>query len=109
MLITGKHLPAKMESKQLDSQYQQVSSVKLLGIGIDEELSFKSMLKLCPIMSSSIDLFNQLKWIPFYEAVKVNKGVFAFKRITGEIVPYLYESMTLNREQHRLKHKICQS
>ncbi len=52
-------------------------------------------------MSSSIDLFNQLKWIPFYEEVKVNKGVFAFKSIKGEIAPYLHKSLTLNREQHR--------
>jgi hypothetical protein len=41
MLITGKRLLAKMESTQLDLQHEQVSSAKLLGLDIDEELSFK--------------------------------------------------------------------
>jgi hypothetical protein len=43
-----------------------------------------------PYMSSTIQLFNRLKWLPFYEEGKVNKAVFAFKSINGETAPYLY-------------------
>ena len=41
MLITGKRLPAKIGSTQLDLQREQVSSAKLLCLDIDDELSFK--------------------------------------------------------------------
>ena len=53
-----------------------------------------------PYMSSTIQLFNRLKWLPFYEESKVNKAVFAFKSINGETAPYLRETLKLNREQH---------
>jgi hypothetical protein len=51
-------------------------------------------------MSSTFQLFNRLKWLPFYEESKVNKAVFAFKSINGETTPYLRETLKLNREQH---------
>jgi hypothetical protein len=40
MLITGKCPSAKMETKELDLQYEQVSSAKLLGLHMDKELTF---------------------------------------------------------------------
>jgi hypothetical protein len=167
MLITGKRLSAKMETKLLDLQYEQVSSAKLLGLHMDKELTFnehvhaicKKLAKrigtlkrirgclpmhqrllyynhvikpimmyssaVCtncrkdymdmvfqlqkraarvildaPYMSLTIQLFNRLKWLPFYEQSKVNKAVFAFKSINGKTAPYLRETLKLNCEQH---------
>ena len=53
-----------------------------------------------PYMSSTIQLFNRLKWLPFYEESKINKAVLAFKIVNGETAPYLRESLKLNREQN---------
>lgn len=47
MLITGKRLATKMKPKQLDLNYKQVSSSRLLGMEMDEELNFKEQVRWC--------------------------------------------------------------
>lgn len=53
----------------------------------------ESHLRRFPGMSSTIQLSNRLKWLPFHEESKINKAVFAFKIVNGETARYLRESL----------------
>ena len=48
----------------------------------------------------SIELFNRLKWIPFYEKCKIDKASIMFKRIHGALPSYLNEHIPINNSRH---------
>ena len=50
--------------------------------------------------ASSVELFNSLQWLPFYEEVKMAKCCVAYKRIKGEVPLYIEDSLRLNSQQH---------
>ena len=39
--------------------------------------------------SSSVKLFNQLGWIPFYEEAIISKCLYIFKKLNGILPPYM--------------------
>ena len=47
---------------------------------------------------SSVELFNKLWWLPFYEDVKISKFLLAFRRLLGETALYINEALTLKSE-----------
>ena len=51
-------------------------------------------------MVPSVELFNRLKWIPFYEKCKIDKASIMFKRIHGELPSYLNEHISINNSRH---------
>ena len=62
MLITGKRLSAKTETKVSDLQYEQVSSAKLLGLHIDEELTFNEHVHaICKKLAKRIGTLKRIK------------------------------------------------
>ena len=50
--------------------------------------------------SRSLPLFNQLKWIPFYEESKINRLSLLLKRIYGNVPSYLTDILKLNSSNH---------
>ena len=50
--------------------------------------------------ASSVQLFNSLQWLPFYEESKIAKCCVAYKRIEGEVPLYSEGSLILNSQQH---------
>ena len=46
-------------------------------------------------MAPSVELFNRLKWIPFYEKCKIDKASIMFKRIHGALPSYLNEHIPI--------------
>jgi hypothetical protein len=172
MIVTGKRLESKMESQPLvkfnDSKVvNNVSSTTLLGLDIDNELSFSPHSdKICwklsqriallrkirsylplkqrllyynsiilPIITyamviwsscnteclyrvlrlqkraarvilstkidaPSVNLFNKLNWIPFYELNKINCCSLVFKRLQGTLPDYINEHLTVNSQIH---------
>ncbi|XP_067017158.1 uncharacterized protein [Acropora muricata] len=51
-------------------------------------------------MAPSVELFNRLKWIPFYEKCKIDKASIMFKRIHGVLPSYLNEHISINNSRH---------
>ena len=51
-------------------------------------------------MAPSVELFNRLKWIPFYEKCKIDKASIMFKRIHGALPSYLNEHISINNSRH---------
>ena len=51
-------------------------------------------------MAPSVELFNRLKWIPFYEKCKIDKASITFKRIHGALPSYLNEHISINNSRH---------
>ena len=50
--------------------------------------------------TSSVELFNSLQWLPFYEEVKISKCCVAYKWLKGEVPLYTEDSFRLNSWQH---------
>ena len=50
--------------------------------------------------TSSVLLFNKLRWIPFYEEAKVAKCSIVYKRIQNSVPTYLMNSLKINCEIH---------
>ena len=51
-------------------------------------------------MAPSVELFNRLKWIPFYEKCKIDKASMMFRRIHGVLPSYLNEHISINNSTH---------
>ena len=49
---------------------------------------------------SSVILFNQLGWIPFYEEAKISKGCQLYRRIQNNVPDYLINTLTSNSQFH---------
>ena len=50
--------------------------------------------------SNSMKLFKKLKWLPFYDEVKLNKSVLVFKRLLGSCPAYMYDILKFNADLH---------
>ena len=50
--------------------------------------------------SPSVQLFNKLKWIPFYEENQISCCSLIFKLIQGTLANYLIKHFTVNNEVH---------
>ena len=50
--------------------------------------------------SLSVQLFNKLKWFPFYEENKIISCSLVFKLIQGTLPNYLNEHFTVNNQVH---------
>lgn len=48
----------------------------------------------------SVDLFNRLKWIPFYREAEIRKCILAYKRCHNQCPDYLNELLPLNSDHH---------
>ena len=48
----------------------------------------------------SVQLFNKLKWIPFYEENKISSCSLVFKLIQGTLPDYLIKHFTANNQVH---------
>ena len=55
----------------------------------------------------SVDLFNKLKWIPFYEEAEIAKYTIAYKRTNFVVPSYLMNMLRLNSEQHSRSTRFC--
>jgi len=56
---------------------------------------------------SSVKLFNKLKWLPFYEEVKIAKCCLAYKRINDKVPVYLEDHLILNSQCHSRNTRYC--
>ena len=50
--------------------------------------------------SPSVQLFNKLKWIPFYEENKISSCSLVFKVIQGTLPNYLIKHFIVNNQVH---------
>ena len=48
----------------------------------------------------SVELFNKLHWLPFYEECKISKCSLIYKRIHGSLPTYLSEQIIVNNQVH---------
>ena len=48
----------------------------------------------------SVQLFNTLEWIPFFENVKLAKCCITYKRLQGRVPSYLTNLLVLTSETH---------
>ena len=51
------------------------------------------MLCICS-KASSVRLFDDLSWLPFYEEATISKRLIAFKRLPGEPLTYITRLLT---------------
>ena len=51
-------------------------------------------------MAPSVELFNRLKWIPFYQKCKIQKASIMFKRVHGDLPSYLNDHISINNSRH---------
>ena len=122
LLVTGKRIPCKLDNcslelKLVDSDVEQVDSQKLLGVTIDKHSSFDVHVEeLCKTLpqriaalrvilgavtsSNSVNPFNKLGWLPFYEEAKVNKCSLVLKRLQGNCPSYMYDLLKCNADLH---------
>ena len=49
--------------------------------------------------SNSVNLFNKLGWLPFYDEAKVNKCSLVLKRLQGNSASYMYD-LKCNADLH---------
>ena len=56
-----------------------------------------------PNQAPSVELFNRLKWLPFYEEAKLAKCFLVFKRLKGEVPSYITNLLMLNSDLHSRK------
>ena len=50
--------------------------------------------------TSSVKLFNKLKWIPFYEQAKIVKCCIIYKRLEGHVTTYLKSLLKRSCKTH---------
>ena len=50
--------------------------------------------------SNSVNLFNKLGWLPFYDEVKVNKCSLVVKHLKGNCPSYMYDLLKCNADSH---------
>ena len=50
--------------------------------------------------SNSVNLFNKLGWLPFYEGAKVNKCSLVLNRLQGNCPSYVYDLLKCNADLH---------
>ena len=50
--------------------------------------------------SNSLNLFNKLGWLPFYEEAKVKKCSLVLKRLQGNCPNYMYDLLNCNADLH---------
>ena len=50
--------------------------------------------------SNSVNLFNKLGWLPFYDEAKVNKCLLVLKRLQGNCPSYMYDLLKCNADLH---------
>ena len=50
--------------------------------------------------ASSVELFNRLQWVPFYEEAKIAKCCLAYKHIKNKVPAYIEDSLKLNSDRH---------
>ena len=50
--------------------------------------------------SNSVNLFNKLGWLPFYDEAKVNKCSLVLKRLQGNCPSYMYDLLKCNADLH---------
>ena len=48
----------------------------------------------------SVQLFNMLKWIPFFENAKLAKCCIIYKRLQGRVLSYLANLLVLTSKTH---------
>ena len=52
------------------------------------------------IIRTTVQLFNKLKWIPFFENAKLAKCCIIYKRLQGRVPSYLTNLLVLTGETH---------
>ena len=57
--------------------------------------------------SSSVKLFNQLGWIPFYEEVNISKCLYIFKQLNGILPSYMNDIFVINSQRHSRDTRYC--
>ena len=179
MLVTGKRLRNLVASTSIDvslngSNIEHVADFKLLGITLDQDLSFNRQIEeLCkklakrigllrhispylkrnqrdiyysaiikPVMlygstiwtscskenllkvlrlqkraariildvertAASVDLFNTLKWVPFYAESYVNRCALTYKRLNGNTPEYINDLLIRNSDTHNRSTRFC--
>jgi len=50
--------------------------------------------------SNSVNLFNKLSWLPFYDEVKVIKCSLVLKRLQENYPSYMYDLLKCNADSH---------
>ena len=50
--------------------------------------------------SNTVDLFNKLGWLPFYDEAKINKCSLVLKRLQGNCPSYMYDLLKCNVDLH---------
>lgn len=50
--------------------------------------------------SNSINLFNKLGWLPFYDEAKINKCSLVLKRPQGNYPSYMFDLLKCNADLH---------
>lgn len=50
--------------------------------------------------SNSINLYNKLGWLPFYDEAKINKCSLVLKRLQGNGPTYMYDLLKCNTNLH---------
>ena len=51
-------------------------------------------------LAPSVELFNKLSWIPFYEQCKIDKCSILYKRVNGYLPGYLNDHILINSNVH---------
>lgn len=86
-----------------------ISYVSAIWSNCDKELFFRvfklqkraaRVILYAERMAPAVELFNRLKWIPFYEKCKIDKASIMFKRIHGVLPSYLNEHISINNSRH---------
>ena len=55
----------------------------------------------------SIDLFNTLKWVPFYAESYVNRCAVTYKRLNGNTPEYINDLLIRNSDTHNRSTRFC--
>ena len=56
---------------------------------------------------ASVDLFNTLKWVPFYAESYVNRCALTYKGLNGNIPKYINDLLIRNSDTHNRSTRFC--
>ena len=56
---------------------------------------------------SSVELFNRLQWVPFYEEAKIVNCCLVYKRIKNRVPAYIEDSLKFNSDRHDTRTTSC--
>ena len=116
-----RHISPYLKRNQRDIYYSTIiKPVMLYGSTIWTSCSKENLLKVLRLQkraariildaertAPSVDLFNTLKWVPFYAESYVNRCALIYKRLNDNTPEYINDLLIRNSDTHNRSTRFC--